>query len=169
MLPLIALSSLGGAYLAGLGRVRVTLAACAVAAVVDLGLAFVLVPLLDASGAAIANAGGQSVYALYVLVASARLLGRLPYCWPMLARSAVVAGFAGAAAFGVLWALGGPGGLVAGIAVFAVVYAGLAVLVRVLTADDAGWLEATIGGRLGGAAGRAFRHISERSPQGAVA
>jgi O-antigen/teichoic acid export membrane protein len=169
VLPFMALSSLAGAYLAGIGRVRVTLGACAIAAVVDLSLAFLLVPSMDASGAALANAGGQLVYALYVLIASSRLLGRLPYCWPMLARSAVVAGLSGAAAFGVLWAVGGPGGLAAGIAVFAVVYVGLAVLVRVLTAEDAAWLETTIGGRVGGAAGRAFRHVSERNPLGAVA
>ncbi|HUK94735.1 MAG TPA: polysaccharide biosynthesis C-terminal domain-containing protein [Gaiellaceae bacterium] len=142
--PVVALSSLSNALLAGLGRIRVPLIANGVAAVTDVGLALALVPSLDANGAAIANAAGGAVYALVVLVASARIAAPVTWRVGALARNAVAAAAGGLAAWGVLEWLGGVAGLLAGAAAMVAVYGVLAVLLRVLPGDDAAWLQETV-------------------------
>jgi O-antigen/teichoic acid export membrane protein len=155
--PLIALSALANAFLLGLGRVRVTLAANAVGAVIDVGLAAALVPVLDARGAALANAGGQGTYSLFVLGASARILGAAEWHLWTLARGVVAAAGGGAAGWAVLHGLGGVSGLLAGGIAVVAAYAALAVVLRVLAVEDAEWLERAVGGRAGGVVGRLCR------------
>ena len=62
--PFVPLVSLGEALLHGLGRLRMPLLAMAFAAAVDIALAVLLVPELEAIGAAIANVGGQVALAV---------------------------------------------------------------------------------------------------------
>jgi peptidoglycan biosynthesis protein MviN/MurJ (putative lipid II flippase) len=120
----------------------------AIAAAVDLGLAAALVPSLDARGAAVANGVGQAVYALIVLVAASRLLAA-PVEWRLgaLARNLVAAGVAGFAGWAALQWLDGFSGLAVAAAALTVAYAALTVALRVLPADDAAWLEETLGNR----------------------
>ena len=146
--PIVALSSLGNSLLSGLGKIRVPLVANAVAAAFDVGLAWALVPSLDASGAAIANAAGQGIYALVVLVAAARLVGPVELRVSALSRNAVAAAVAGVLGWTVLKGLDGFTGLVAAGAALTAAYGLLAALLRVLPAQDAAWLEETLGGRL---------------------
>jgi O-antigen/teichoic acid export membrane protein len=146
--PVIALSSLANSLLAGFGKIRVPLAANAIAAAVDLGLAALLVPSLDARGAAIANAAGQGIFALVVLFAAARLAAPVEWRLAALARNTAAAAVAGAAGWAVLRGLDGFTGLVAAAAALSAAYAAMAISLRVLPAQDAAWLEQTLGGRL---------------------
>ena len=146
--PVIALSSLANSLLAGFGKIRVPLAANAIAAAVDLGLAALLVPSLDARGAAIANAAGQGIFALVVLFAAGRLAAPVEWRLAALARNVAAAAVAGAAGWAVLRGLDGFTGLVAAAAALTAAYAAMAISLRVLPAQDAAWLEQTLGGRL---------------------
>ena len=146
--PVIALSSLANSLLAGFGKIRVPLAANAIAAAVDLGLAALLVPSLDARGAAIANAAGQGIFALVVLYAAGRLAAPVEWRLAALARNAAAAALAGAAGWAVLRGLDGFTGLVAAAGALTAAYAAMAISLRVLPAQDAAWLEQTLGGRL---------------------
>ena len=143
--PVVALSSLANALLAGLGRIRVPLIANGVAALADIGLAFTLVPGLAANGAAIANAAGQATYSLIVLAASERIVAPVTWRAGSLLRNAIAATAAGLAAWGALEQLGGGvAGLIAGAVALVVVYGVLAVVLRVLPGEDAAWLEETV-------------------------
>jgi O-antigen/teichoic acid export membrane protein len=126
--------------LAGLGLVRPSLVAGAVAAAVNVALAFVLIPAYDATGAALANTGAQITIALGIFGYTWKLAGAAPIDLPAIARPAIASALAGAIAWLILSALEGlPGvalGTVAGVAVFAL--AGR--LLGVLRDDDAQWL-----------------------------
>ena len=143
--PVVALSSLSTALLAGLGHIRVPLVANAVAALADVGLAFALVPHLNANGAAIANAAGQATYSLIMLAAAERIVAPVAWRGGVLVRNAVAATAGGLAAWGVLEELGGGiAGLIGGAVVLVAVYGALAVLLRVIPGEDAAWLEETV-------------------------
>lgn len=66
------------------------------------------------------------------------------------ARNAVAAATAGAAAWAACSALGAVPGALAGVAVFAAGYCGLATLLGVMSGDDGRWLAALLGERLAG-------------------
>jgi O-antigen/teichoic acid export membrane protein len=157
--PFVPLASLGSALLTGLGRLRLPLVATGIAAAVDVALAVLLVPALDAVGAAIANVGGQVALAVPLLAAAIRATGRPRLEAGLLLRGAVAATVAGLAAIGAT-ALGGALGVVVGLLLFGLVFAALARALRILPADDAAWLDEGIGARLGGGLGRAFRACS---------
>ena len=153
-LPLTALASLGNAFLSGVGSVWRPLAANAVAAAVDIALAAALVPFLDAKGAAIANVGGQAIYAVIVLFFAGRRLGEIDWRPFALLRVIVTSASAALAGWGVVHTLGGVAGLVIGLVVGAAVFALVAAVVKFLPQDDGAWLEEAAGGRLGGLVGR---------------
>jgi O-antigen/teichoic acid export membrane protein len=161
--PLMALSSLAGAHISGLGRVRVSLVANGAGAAVDIALALALVPLIDASGAAVANAGGQAVHALVLLGVSAHVLGRGGWRLGSVIPSAIAAVLSCAAGWAAVDLVGGLLGVLVGGAAFVALYAGVAFLLGVLIPDDRDWLEATVGGRLGRAVGRFAGRITIRS------
>ena len=143
--PVVALSSLSTALLAGLGHIRVPLIANTIAALADVGLAFALVPHLNANGAAVANAAGQATYSLIMLAAAERIVAPVAWRGGVLVRNAVAATAGGLAAWGVLEALGGGiAGLIGGAVVLVAVYGALAVLLRVIPGEDAAWLEETV-------------------------
>jgi O-antigen/teichoic acid export membrane protein len=145
--PVVALSSQANALLSGLGRIRTPLVANAIGAVADLGLAWLLVPSLDANGAAIANAAGQGMYAVVVLVAGARIVKVRWRPWALV-RNAAAATASGLAGWAVLQQLDGFTGLMAAAGAVTAVYALLAIVLRVLPRDDADWLEEAVGGRV---------------------
>ena len=143
--PVVALSSLSTALLAGLGHIRVPLIANTIAALADVGLAFALVPHLNANGAAVANAAGQATYSLIMLAAAERIVAPVAWRGGVLLRNAVAAIAGGLAAWGVLEGLGGGfAGLIGGAVVLVAVYGALAVLLRVIPGEDAAWLEETV-------------------------
>jgi O-antigen/teichoic acid export membrane protein len=160
--PLIALSSVGNAVLVGYGRIRLPLIANTVAAVVDIGLAFLLIPHLDAEGAAIANVGGEGTYVALVLVFAARLVRPVDWRPWAIMRGLLAAAWAGLAAWGGLEVLGNEAGLIVGLAAAVVVFGALATAFRIIPADDARWLEESFGSRLGGAVGWLVRLWSAR-------
>ena len=143
--PVVALSSLSTALLAGLGHIRVPLIANTIAALADVGLAFALVPHLNANGAAVANAAGQATYSLIMLAAAERIVAPVAWRGGVLLRNAVAAIAGGLAAWGVLEGLGGGfAGLIGGAVVLVAVYGALAVLLHVIPGEDAAWLEETV-------------------------
>jgi O-antigen/teichoic acid export membrane protein len=164
--PLVAVSSLSGAHLAALGRVRWTVVANAIAATVDIGLALLFVPVFDAGGAALANAGGQATYTVAMLAVSFRVIGpgnwRLWSLIPSLFASAL-GGVVGWTAFEATKGISSAIGVATGIVVFALCYSAAAVALGVLTADDSRWLESAVGGRLGRRVGRVARFVTIRS------
>jgi O-antigen/teichoic acid export membrane protein len=145
--PVTSLSALGWALLSGFGKVRLPLIANAIAAVLDVAFAFALVPVLDARGAAIANAVGQGVFALLMLSFAARLVRPVDWRPWVLLRVLVMSVAAGLAGWGVIETVGGfPGVVLAGIVELAVI-AAFARALRVLSRDDAEWAEHAVGGR----------------------
>jgi len=153
--PFVPLASLGSALLTGLGRLRLPLLATAVAAAVDVTLAALLVPELDAVGAAIANVGGQVTLAAPLLGAAIRATGSPRLEAGSLVRAALAAAIAGLCAWAAT-ALGGIAGTTVALLSFGLVFAALAWALRILPSDDARWLDEAIGSRLGGRLGRAF-------------
>jgi O-antigen/teichoic acid export membrane protein len=144
--PLTILSS---ALLAGIGRVGVPLVADAVAAAVDLGVAFALVPGHGALGAAIASSCGLLVAGAPLLVYAARLTGPIRWELGALVRGVLIAAAGGAVAYGLVEALGGAAGVVVGLLVGTGVFLALALLVGFLPRGDAEWLQGVIGTRAG--------------------
>jgi O-antigen/teichoic acid export membrane protein len=162
--PLIALSTIANSVLIGMSHVRRPLTASAIAAAIDVGLALALIPVLNAKGAAIANVGGQGSYALLMLFFASRLASPVDWRpWTML-RGAMASGLAGLAAWGVDTALEGVevAGLCAGAAAAAAAFVLLGALLRILPADDAGWIDESFGTRLCGGVGKLARLWSER-------
>jgi len=156
-LPIVTLMNLSKVVLAGMGRQRFQLASGAVGAAANIALDFALIPHYDAVGAALANAGGQLVSGLPVLVYAIRRIGvRHWEPWP-LARTLLASIVAGVAAWLVQHWLAGVAGLLVALAAASVVFAGLAVALRILTVSDAVWLDDLIGRLFGGRLGRLIR------------
>jgi O-antigen/teichoic acid export membrane protein len=151
-LPLYSVMSLSNVVLAGIGRLGFPLVAGAVAAGVNIGLDFVLIPSHGAIGAAIANSTAQLMAGLPVLVYTQRLIGLTAIqFWPV-ARVAMASAIAGLVAWLMLQWLGGATGVVAGLAAGAAAFAVLASLLRILVPEDASWLAHVGGVRLAPAA-----------------
>ena len=159
----VPLSVLSGAVLIGLGRLRGLLAIDGAAAIVDIGLALLLIPEHGALGAAVANSGAQIVSGVASLVYAARLVGGLPWRPFSLVPAAVVSAASGLAAWAVLSAVGGMAGLLLGTLAGLVALALLAAAVRILPADDAAWLDEEAGDRLGGLVRVLARRLGRRA------
>jgi Na+-driven multidrug efflux pump len=167
-LPIVTLMNLSKVVLAGMGRQRFQLASGAVGAAANIGLDFALIPHYDAVGAALANAGGQLVSGLPVLVYAIRRIGvRHWEPWP-LARTLLASILAGVAGWLVQHWLSGVAGLLVGLAAASVVFAGLAVALRILTVSDAVWLDDLIGRLFGGRLGRLIRICARPQQAGAA-
>lgn len=141
--------------LAGLGRVGVPLLAEALAAGVDIGVAFALVPHHGALGAAIANSCALVASGLPLLIYASRITGPLGVQPVALVRGVVLAGAGGGVAWAVSATLGGALGLVLGLVCGAAVFLGLAVGIGFLPRADAEWLREALGKRFSGRAGDA--------------
>jgi len=147
-----------GQYWAGRGDVGVTLVIGSIAGVLDLGLAFALVPSLGARGAVVANLVGQLVLAgglLYVTVRRTGSMGTLGTAGVrMLVASAVGAVIAWRVSVLVIDHVGGARIVVDLLAVVAGGAAGvpitivLAILIKVMRPADADWLRPLLPRRL---------------------
>jgi O-antigen/teichoic acid export membrane protein len=155
--PVIPAVSLCNALLAGLARVRVPLMANAFAAAVDVGLAALLVPRLDAVGAAIANTSGALVYGGIVGVNAGRLVVPVDLDLRSLFVGVVATAVAAAAGWAVVAQVDGFAGLCAAFVVVVVLYLAGARALRIIPHRDEQWLEGALGRRFGPVAGRACR------------
>lgn len=161
IIPFVPLWHLSNSLLTGLGEVRAPLLTSATAAAVNLALAFLLIPSLEAVGAALANTGGQLCATAVAFAFARRRIGRVDWRLPWLLRGVAVSALAGLATWAVADRVGGGLGLALGLAAGAVALSILASKVHVLSADDAGRLEADIGSALGGRMGTAVRLVAE--------
>ncbi len=126
-------------------------------ALVNIALDLALIPGHAAIGAAIANSSAQVLAGLPVLVYMARHVGGVDWRAGPITRGVLASGAGGLVAWGLVQAVGGPAGLVAGLSAGALTFAALVRILRVLPADDALWLDAAVGERAGGRVGRAVR------------
>jgi O-antigen/teichoic acid export membrane protein len=158
--PLAAFGGISTALLTGYGRMRFPIAVSAIAAIADIGAAALLVPRLDAVGAAVANdvAVFTSVAAQFVYCV--RLLGRVEIAPRHLARMAVASTTAAAAAQGALEVGGDVISFCLAFVVGIGVLSALAVRLRVLPRDDADWLTTALGDTRAHRLGRVCSRLS---------
>jgi O-antigen/teichoic acid export membrane protein len=160
--PVIALSTLATSLLSGYRKIRLPIVANAIAAVVDVGLAAGLVPVLDARGAAVANAAGQGMFALLMLVFAGRLVRPVDWRPGMVVRVVLVSAGVGLVGWAAITWLDGIPGLAVGLAASVVAFAALATTLRIVPSDDARWAEQSFGARVG----RVVRYFSFTPPGG---
>jgi O-antigen/teichoic acid export membrane protein len=139
-IPLLALMNLAHAFMVGLGKVKALLAIDTTAAVINLGLAFLLIPSLHDVGAALANLVGQCAVAVIVSVYALRAMEAVRVPVGQILRTAAAAGAGGLAAYLVVEALTGVPGLVLGLLVGAALFLAIGSLLKIIRADDAHWL-----------------------------
>jgi O-antigen/teichoic acid export membrane protein len=132
--------NLAHAFMIGLGRVKPLLAIDSAAAVINLSLAFILIPSLHDVGAALANLIGQCVVAVIVTAYALRAMNAVRVPVAQIVRTAIVAGAGGLAAYLVVEALTGVPGLVLGLIVGAVLFLAFGALLKIIRDDDAHWL-----------------------------
>jgi O-antigen/teichoic acid export membrane protein len=143
----------------GLGRPRLIVYAGLAATVVDIGLAFLLIPSLDAVGAAIANGAAVLVAGVPCLWVVASLYRPVALPFGPMARAVLVSLCVAGGAFAGLEA-GALAAVVAGAAAGMVA----ALVLRPLAGEDAAWLAGALGDA--GARGRAagfVRRLGSRS------
>jgi O-antigen/teichoic acid export membrane protein len=148
-LPLVPLGGISNGLLFGYRHVRMPIVIGLAAGVIDLGLAALLVPHLDAMGAAIANVGAQLVAAGGTIFACVRLIGGVDLLRPQLARLVVASAVAAGIAQLVLEVGNGPGSFLVALGLAALVFGTLAVWLRVLSQDDADWIAGAVAGKRG--------------------
>jgi O-antigen/teichoic acid export membrane protein len=149
-LPLLSLVSVSRGVIFGVARQRNLVMVGTFAAVVNVALDILLIHLYDATGAALANAGAQSAAAIAYVVVARRSTGPVDWAPGPLARNAVAACAAGAAAWVATAALPSVAGTLTGMALFATVFCVLAVMLRIMPAHDGPWLESVLAARLRG-------------------
>jgi O-antigen/teichoic acid export membrane protein len=159
-MPFLAVTTVVSSLMSGLDDATRPLLAAALAAAVNVGLAFALLAALDAVGAALANVGGQLAATAALLAGARRHIGTIDWEAWSLARSAVAAAACGLVAWGVIELAGGPVGIGLGALAGALAFAALATALRILPAGDAIWLDAQLGHHLGGRVGGLTRRAA---------
>jgi O-antigen/teichoic acid export membrane protein len=167
-LPAFSVWTISGALLTGLDDARSPVLASGLAAALNLALAFALVPGYDAIGAAIANVAAQVLAAAVMLRLASRAVQAGSWDLAALIRPLLAAAGAGLVAWAVLQGVTGVPGVVLASLGGGLAYAALAFLLRILTADDAAWLDDQIGHRLGGRMGRMARLAGRRVSEAAA-
>jgi O-antigen/teichoic acid export membrane protein len=163
--PLFALMGLATSVLEAMGHLRVPFLSGLVAAAVNIGLAFALVPPYDATGAALASSIAQVIAALPPIVYAHRFVRGVRWSAAFVARVVVATAVGGGAAAGCVVVIGGVLGVTAGALAGAGAFAAIAGATRMLPKDDAAWLDSTIGGLIGGRVGRLVRFWAQPSPE----
>lgn len=154
VLPLVTVADVGGAVLHAYGQIRQMIVIGLVATVIDVVLALLLIPDHGAMGAAVANAAAQATLAGLRVVLAVRAVGGTDWEPVVLLRALLASSAAGLAGWLPIVFIGGGVGLVTGVLAGVLVFAGLAVPLRVLPVQDAAWLRRMAGPRLGGLVGR---------------
>jgi len=148
-LPLVPLGGLSTGLLLGYRRVRIPVLVGVAAGLVDIGLAALFVPYLNAMGAAIANVGAQTVAAVGAIVFCARLVGGVDLAPRQLIRLVAASALPAGIAQVVLEVSEGPGSFAIALVLGVAVFAALAVFLRVLPREDADWIAGAVAGRSG--------------------
>jgi len=159
--PLLPLLGLAAAVMIGLGRQAVNTVSMAVAAALDIGLDFLLIPAHGAVGAAIANACAQTAGAVPMIVYALITFRGAQLRARFFAKVALLGAGTGAAALAGVIAIGGAAGLALGGTLAIATFALLARILRVLSEADGLWLEEYGGTSLSGWVGRASRAWAE--------
>jgi O-antigen/teichoic acid export membrane protein len=160
VIPFLAIGSIASSLMSGYDDARTPLLAGAFAAVVNIALALLLIPPLDATGAALANSGAQIAATVPLYVAARRLSGPVRWEVGSLLRCGVASAGCALAALGMIALVGGAAGVTLGIAAGTATFAALALGLRVLAADDAAWLDGHLGQAFGGRAGVLLRRAA---------
>lgn len=155
--PLLPLYYLASSLLEAVGRIWLVLAANLGATVVNLGLNLLLVPPHGALGAAFANIAAQGTATALLLGVAWRVLGSVDWKPATTVRSLVPSAGAGAVGAAGAHLVGGIAGVALGVVGGAALFAVLAVLLRIVSPEDAAWLQEHAGHRLGGLVGRLCR------------
>jgi len=130
----------------GLGKVKALLAVDTTAAVVNLGLAFILIPPLHDLGAALANLVGQCLVAVIVMVYALRSMENVRVPIRQIITTAIAAGAGALSAYLVVEALTGVVGLVAGLLIGIVFFVAVGSALKIIRHDDADWLVGSTSG-----------------------
>ena len=147
-LPLLPLLSMTQAVLFALGRLRFLIIVGLAATVVNVTLDVLLIPVYEAVGAAVANAGAQVAAGVPGLIYASRVLAPVNIPVGAVLRSTATAAVTGLAAFAAVEALGGLPGVAAGSVVAGLTLLLAGALLRPLTAADAEWLKGLGSSRL---------------------
>jgi len=164
--PLIPLMTLSYSLVVGLGKIRFPLLIGAGSAALNVALDYLLIPAHAAVGAAVANATAQAATAVAALVYGARLTAPVRWETPTLMRAAVASGLAGAAAWGLVTAVGGAAGVVVGLVAGVAVLGALGAWLRIVPSEDAAWVNETFGRLARGRVGLAVQSIAVRDAAG---
>jgi glycosyltransferase involved in cell wall biosynthesis/O-antigen/teichoic acid export membrane protein len=166
--PLIPMLVIASALLIGVGVLSVALACEILGGAATIALNFLLVPSHAATGAAVADVGGQLV-ALVPLVAYASTRVRpAALDLPAVGRAIAASAPTGIAAWAVEQAIGGVAGLLLGLLAGVVVFVPLAILLHVVPRDDREWVADTVSARLGERAGRFAVRLIHARPDDAL-
>ncbi len=147
----------------GTGRLRPVLVAGGIGAVVDIGLAWLLIPGMAAEGAVIATIAAQTTIAVIIVTYTFRRGLQLDLRLGRLLRAAVVAVLAGLAATAAVVLVDGWAGTLLSMPAFGLVALLGARFIGVLDPEDVDWLAATMPSALE----RPLRALSPR-PSGGV-
>jgi O-antigen/teichoic acid export membrane protein len=163
--PLVVVGNLAAVVLAATERLLFPGVVGTIAATVNIALSFVLIPRYDSVGAAIANAIAQLVFATPAIVYVHRRVGGGDWMPASIGKAALSSVAGGFLAWGCASSVGGVAGLVLGLVLGGGVFLALARVLRVLSSDDATWLDRTVGGALGGNLGKAVRFCAAPPPR----
>ena len=155
--PLIPLRGVANSFLVGTRRLRFILTTDGLGGAVTIGLNLLLVPRFDAIGAALANTVGQLAVIVPYLVYSGRALRPLDLPLRAILSPLAAAAVGGLFAAGLVEAVGGLPGLLAGGLVGLIAFCSASAAWRPLSASDATWLEELVRQRLGRGAAVAVR------------
>jgi len=117
--------------------------------VADVAFAAGLIPVLEARGAAIANAVGQGTFAVLLLVFARRLVWPVDWRPRVFARVLAMSVLAGLAGWAVVRSLDGFPGVALAAGAELGTFLLLAPTLHIVSVDDAKWAEQAIGGLLG--------------------
>jgi O-antigen/teichoic acid export membrane protein len=145
VLPLLSMTQ---AVLYALGKLRFLIFVGLAATVVNLGLAWLLIPAFDAVGAALSNAGAQVAAGVPGLIYAGRMMGPTGVSVGGVLRSLAVAATMGATAYLASAAVGGLAGVAVGLLVGALALLAAGRLLKPLSRGDAEWVEGLADKRL---------------------
>jgi O-antigen/teichoic acid export membrane protein len=140
-LMLLPLLSMTQALLYALGKLRFLIIVGIAATVVNLGLAWLLIPAFDAVGAALSNAGAQLAAGVPGLIYVGRMMRPVGISVAAVLRSLGTATAMGAAAYLALTAVGGLPGVAVGLVAGGLALLASGRLLRPLSPWDAEWVE----------------------------
>jgi O-antigen/teichoic acid export membrane protein len=148
-LPLLSLLNICNAFLVGLGKARPMLIIGGVAAIVNVALAVVLIPAWDSVGAALANLLAQVTVAVITFAYVVRTVPELRLDLRSFGSTLLASAGGALPAWIAATSLGGIAGVLVGLLLGSIAFAILAMLVKLMSAEDASWLQgATVGGAL---------------------